>query len=45
LVAGYLYDTDPASIYPFSLLLITIGVIISLIFAPRENQQPLKEAI
>jgi MFS family permease len=45
LVAGYLYDTDPASIYPFSLLLITMGIVISLIFAPREKQQPLKEAI
>jgi predicted MFS family arabinose efflux permease len=45
LLAGYLYDTDPASIYPFSLLLITIGVIISLIFAPRENHQTVQEAI
>ncbi|MGD8402983.1 MAG: MFS transporter [Anaerolineales bacterium] len=45
LLAGYLYDTDPASIYPFSLLLITIGVIISLIFAPREKHQTIKEVI
>jgi predicted MFS family arabinose efflux permease len=39
LLAGYLYDKDPASIYPLSLLLITIGVIISLIFAPRDENQ------
>lgn len=45
LVAGYLYDRDPASIYPLSLLLITIGVIISLLFAPREKRQSIKETI
>jgi MFS family permease len=45
LLAGYLYDRDPASIYPLSLLLITIGVIISLIFSPREQPIPLKETI
>ena len=38
LLAGYLYDKDPASIYPLSLLLIGIGVIISLVFAPREKR-------
>ena len=38
LLAGYLYDKDPASIYPLSLLLIAIGVIISLVFAPRERR-------
>ncbi|MGB7875562.1 MAG: MFS transporter, partial [Anaerolineales bacterium] len=45
LVAGYLYDRDPASIYPLSLLLITIGVIISLLFAPREKRQSIKETM
>jgi MFS family permease len=45
LLAGYLYDKDPASIYPLSLFLITIGVIISLIFAPREKRQTAKEII
>jgi len=45
LLAGYLYDRDPASIYPLSLLLITIGVIISLIFAPREKRQSVKETV
>ena len=45
LVAGYLYDRDPASIYSLSLLLITIGIIISLIFAPREKRQPMKETV
>lgn len=45
LLAGYLYDKDPASIYPLSLLLITIGVIIGLIFAPRERHRVAKEVI
>jgi MFS family permease len=45
LLAGYLYDKDPASIYPLSLLLIAIGVIISLIFAPREDRQTAKETL
>ena len=43
LLAGYLYDKDPASVYPLSLLLITIGVVISLVFAPRERREPAKE--
>ncbi len=43
LLAGYLYDKDPASIYPLSLLLITIGVIISITFAPRKKREPAKE--
>ena len=45
LLAGYLYDKDPASIYPLSLLLITIGVIISILFAPREKREPAKEIV
>jgi MFS family permease len=45
LLAGYLYNTDPASIYPLSLLLITIGVIVGLIFAPREKHQSAKELV
>jgi hypothetical protein len=40
LLAGYLYDKDPASIYPLGLLLITIGIIISLLFSPREKREP-----
>lgn len=44
LLAGYLYDKNPASVYPFSLLLITIGVFISLIFIPRETHRPIEEA-
>jgi MFS family permease len=43
LLAGFLYDKNPASIYPLSLLLITIGVIVSLMFAPREKREPAKE--
>ena len=45
LLAGYLYDRDPASIYPLSLLLITIGVIISILFAPRDKREPAKETV
>jgi len=45
LLAGYLYDKDPASIYPLSLLLVAIGVIISLVFAPREKRQAVKEIV
>lgn len=43
LLAGYLYDRDPASIYPLSLLLVAIGVILSLVFAAREKRQAVKE--
>jgi MFS family permease len=39
-LAGYLYDRDPASVYPVSLILIGIGVIISLILIPREARVP-----
>jgi len=45
LLAGYLYDKDPASIYPLSLLLITMGVVISIVFAPREKREPAKEIV
>ena len=45
LLAGYLYDRDPASVYPLGLLLITIGVMISLIFIPREKRQAVKETV
>ena len=45
LLAGYLYDRDPASIYPLGLLLITIGVIISLIFAPNEKRLIVNETL
>ena len=34
-LAGYLYSNDPASPYPFSLLLIFVGIILTLIFFPR----------
>jgi len=45
LLAGYMYDNNPASIYPLSLLLVTIGVIISLVFAPRDKRQLAKEVV
>jgi MFS family permease len=45
LLAGYLYDQNPASVYPLSLLLITIGMIISLIFASREKRRAVEDVI
>jgi MFS family permease len=45
LLAGFLYDKNPASIYPLSLVLITIGVIVSLSFAPREKRSIAKEVV
>ncbi len=45
LLAGFLYDRDPASIYPLSLLLITIGVIVSFVFAPREKRRVAKKSL
>ena len=45
LLAGYLYERDPASIYLLSLLLIAIGVIISLAFAAREKRQTVTEIV
>ena len=35
LLAGFLYEREPTSIYTLSLLLIVFGLIISLLFAPR----------
>jgi MFS family permease len=35
LLAGFLYERDPASIYTLSLLLIAVGLVTSLLFAPR----------
>jgi MFS family permease len=45
LLAGYLYERDPVSVYPLGLLLIAIGVIISLVFASREKRQIVKEIV
>ena len=45
LLAGYLYERDPASIYSLSLFLIAIGVIISLAFAAREKRQVVEEIV
>jgi MFS family permease len=45
LLAGYLYDKDPASIYPLGLVLITIGVIVSFVFAPREKRRVANEGV
>ena len=45
LLAGFLYDRDPASVYPLGLLLIGIGIIISLIFAPRDERKIANEIV
>jgi len=39
LLAGHLYEHEPASIYPVSVILITLAILISLLFAPREDRQ------
>ncbi|NOY97978.1 MAG: MFS transporter [Chloroflexi bacterium] len=36
-LAGYLYTSDPASIYPLGLILIILGVILTLFFVPRRQ--------
>ena len=42
LLAGYMYDNEPASVYPLGLLLIPAAMVITLIFAPREKLQPVE---
>ena len=42
LVAGYMYEEDPASIYPLSLLLLLGSMAISAIFSPRDKLQTKK---
>lgn len=37
LLAGFLYDKDPASIYALSLFLIALGVVFSLVFSPHSS--------
>ncbi len=39
-LAGYLYSIDPALMYPASLVLIGLGLVISLIFVPRTKKLP-----
>ncbi|MGH8247961.1 MAG: MFS transporter, partial [Gammaproteobacteria bacterium] len=40
LLAGYLYEQSPVSIYPISLGLLLFAMLIYYSFAPRENVQP-----
>jgi MFS family permease len=39
-LAGYLYSIDPSLMYPASLVLIGLGLIISLVFVPRTKKLP-----
>ena len=39
-IAGYLFSRDPFLVYPIGLILITIGLIISLVFVPRSKRLP-----
>ena len=39
LLAGFLYDRDPAAVYPASLALILVGVLVSLLFTPHEKRR------
>ncbi len=37
LLAGYLYEYDPESIYPLSLILLLLAIAVTLIFSPKET--------
>ncbi len=39
-LAGYLYQLDPALMYPIGLVLIGIGIALTLIFVPRSKKLP-----
>jgi len=39
-LAGYLYQLDPALMYPVGLVLIGIGIALTLIFVPRSKKLP-----
>jgi len=39
ILAGYMYEDDPASIYPLSLLLLLGSMVITLVFSPRKKLQ------
>lgn len=39
-LAGYLYERDPALMYPVGIILIAIGLSISFIFTPRSSKLP-----
>jgi MFS family permease len=39
-LAGFLYSSDPALIYPVSLVLIALGIILTLVFVPRSPKLP-----
>lgn len=40
LLAGYLYDWTPASIYPISLVLLLFAMLLYSLFAPRQTTHP-----
>jgi len=42
LLAGYMYEDNPASIYPLSLLLLLGSITITLVFSPRKKLQTKK---
>ena len=45
LLAGFLYDREPAAVYPASLALILIGVLVSLLFTPHEERRAAPEVL
>jgi MFS family permease len=45
LLAGFLYEREPTSIYPLCLILVSIGIIISLLFAPREERRAVSDIV
>jgi MFS family permease len=45
LLAGYMYDNEPASVYALSLLLLPVAIVVTLIFAPREKLQSVEDSL
>ena len=45
LLAGYMYENKPASIYSLTLLLIPVAIVFTLIFSPRKITQEEKTAL
>lgn len=39
-LAGYLFEIDPFIVYPISIVLVTISIVISYFFSPRKIEEP-----
>jgi len=38
-IAGYLFEIDPFIVYPISIVLVTISIVVSYFFSPRKNEE------